>query len=149
MFGQAAKGPALEGVVLDILYARLDLALVLGRARPGGQDHGAIMLRETCQLGIEFRIEPIRLQHGRLEVVGHDGLGHTAKTPEGVFHAPQETLRILTPDHLAVAFARKAQGRPEHMRAAPLALGDHPGALTKVHLHLFAGSGLDAPERQR
>ena len=149
LFGQARKAPTLERVVLDVLHARLDLALVLRRARLGRENHCAVMPGKTRQLGIEFRIEPVGLQHRRLEVVGDHGLRHAAEMPEGVFQTAQKTLRVLPPDHLAVAFPRKAQRGPEQVWPASFALGDHRGALAEVHLHLLPGRGLDAPERQR
>jgi len=70
--------------------------------RLGWQDHGAVVLTERLDLRMQVRIVPVRLRDGRLEVVDHDRLRDAAEVPEGVLQAPQEVLRRLVVDHLAV-----------------------------------------------
>ena len=142
------KAPALERVVLHILHARFDLPFVPGHCRLGRQDHRAVMAGELLQLGIEFRIVPVRMQHPRLQIVDDHRRRHPAKVPERVFQAPDEALGRLPPHRLAVALARMTQHTTEQMRSAALAVLDHPRPLAEIHLQLLARRTFHAPERQ-
>ena len=107
------------------------------------------MRGEAAELGVEFRVIPVGLEHPRLQVVHHHGFGHAAIMPEAVFQTAQERLGVLAADGLGVALARMAQHAPEDVGAPPLALELHPGPQAKVHLHLLPGGALHPPERQR
>ena len=66
LLAKAREGAALEGVILVVFDARLDLALMPGHGGLGrGQDR-PVMPAELDQLGIEIRVEPVGLEHGGL-----------------------------------------------------------------------------------
>ena len=149
LLGQTAELAALERVVLAILDAGLDLALVPGHARLGGQDERPVVGGELGQLGVEIRFIPIGLEHAGLEVVDHHLERHAAQGAKAVLQATDEGLGVLLPDHLAVALARMTQDRPEQMGPATLAvLIDHPRALTEIDLQLLPRSAFHAPKRR-
>ena len=140
----------LRALAWAYLTAGLDLALVPRHRRLRGQHHGAVVLAENPELGVEFRIEPIRLEHRRLEVVHDQGGGHAEERPEGVLQATDERLGVLAPDDLAVGLARVAEHNAEQVRPpSPAALLRDPGSLAEVHLHLRSRLALHPPERQR
>ena len=143
---EAREAPPAQGVVLDILDAGLDLALVPRDPGLGRQDRRAIMRTEGAQLGVDLRIEPVRLDDRGLEVVGHDRGGDPAEGPEGVLDAADHRLGVLPPDDLAVALARVRKHGPEQVRAAdPAGLGRGLGAPAEVDLHLVTGGALQPP----
>ena len=83
-------------------------------------------------------------------IIVDDRLRHAAEIPEGVLQAPQEVLRRLVVDRLAVRPARKAQHHAKDMGSSSRAIGPHdrrPGA--EVHLRLLARQHLQPPKRQR
>jgi hypothetical protein len=53
--GESRDVAAFEAVVLYVLDAALDLALVPGRARPGGQDDEAVVARKGSKLRVWMR----------------------------------------------------------------------------------------------
>lgn len=124
------------------------LALVLGFRRPRRQQRRAVMRAKLPQLRIEFRIKPIGLDHRRFQVVRHDRRRHSAEGVERVLQATDHRLRVLPPDHFAVAFTRVREHGAEQMRSATAAVGDHPGALPKIELQLRARLALHPPARQ-
>ncbi len=66
---QAGEAPAPQGVLLDVVDAPLDLPLVAGRVGARRQEHGAVVLAEGADLGVDLGVEPVGLLHGGLEVV--------------------------------------------------------------------------------
>src|SRR5665213_783030 len=148
LLGKAREGPALEGVILDVLDARLDLALMPGHGGLGRGEDRPVMAAELDQLGIEIRVEPVGLEHGGLQIIDDRARRHAAKMPERVFQAPDEGLGRLPPDHLGVALARMAEDGAEQMRPSPVVVLDHPSACPEVDLHLLARGTLHPPEWQ-
>ena len=142
-----AKRPPSQGVVLDVVDALLDLPLVAGRVGPGGQKHGAVVLAEGADLGVELGIEPVGLLHGGLEVVQDQPPGHAAEVAEGILQAAEEVVGGLAVDDLAVGLAGVAQHDAEDMGLAALAVGaDDRGARAEVDLGLVTGLALEAAE---
>ena len=108
------------------------------------------MLAEGLHLRRQFRIEPVRMRHGRLQVVDHQRLGHAAEMPKGVFQRSQKIIGRLPERRFAVAFATVTQHDAKHVRLAPLAVGtDDRRAAAEVDLRFFAGGALHPPKRQR
>ncbi len=145
---QTGKAPALDRVVLRILYARLHFPLVPGHDRLGGQNDRAVMPGKLRQLGMELRIVPVGLEHPGFQVVGHHRGRNPAKVPEGIFQTPDKALGGLAPNPLTVALARMTQPRTKQMRPAPLPVRQHPGPLTKINLHLLARRAFHPAKRQ-
>lgn len=69
LVGETGEASAAQGVVLDILDASLDLALVARDAGLGRQRRRVVVRTEGAQLRIDLRIKPVRLDQRRLEVV--------------------------------------------------------------------------------
>ena len=148
LFGQTAEAPALEGVFLGELHAGLDLALVAGHGRFGGQDRRAVVQGELAQLRVELGVVPVGGEHTGLEVVDDHRLRDAAEVPQRVLHTTQERLRVLVPDDLAVALARVAEHRAKEMGPTAFAVGLDPRALAEVDLELLARRALHAAEGQ-
>src|SRR5262245_34020141 len=150
LFLQAGEHVALECVLLHVADARLDLALVPGRARLGRQNGQTVMLGKRTQLGIQLRIKPVRLLDAGFQVVEHQHLRHAAEVMKGILQTAQKLLAGLTPDRLAVAFARVTEDDAKDVRAPPAAVRLTDGrAAAEIHLGLFARSTLHAPKWQR
>ena len=81
-----AKRAALEGIVLDVVDAALDLALVPGRVGFGGQNGQSVVLGKRPHLGAQLRIEPVRPAHRGTQIVDHQGL--TARRQSGRRRSP-------------------------------------------------------------
>ena len=145
---QARKLAAPEGIFLDVVDSGLDLALMAGHGGLGGGQDGAVVPAEVHELGIEIGVEPVGLQHGRLQIIRNEACGDAAKVSERVFRAPDERLRILAPDRLRVALPGMAQDRAEDMGPAPPAVRQDPGTLAEVDLQLLARGDLHPPVRQ-
>ena len=62
-------------------------------ARSAGQERRAIVPAKAFQLGIEFRIVPIGLDHGRLQIVEIQGLGDPSQLTEAILQTTDEGLR--------------------------------------------------------
>src|SRR6478752_2209759 len=146
---QAREAPAPQGVFLDIVDAALDLPLVARRVGTRWQEHGAVVLAEGADLGIELGVEPIGLLDGRLEVVEDQASGDPAEVPEGILEAAEEVVGGLAEYSLTVGLAGVAQDDAEDVGLAALAVGaDDRGAAAKVDLGLVAWVALDAAEGQ-
>ncbi len=152
---QRSERVPLERVAFHITDAALDLALVPRRAGLGGQDHRTIVLTEREQLGIQLGIKPVGMRDGRLEVVDHQRLGHSAEMPEGILDRPQEVVGRLAKADFTVGFTRMREHDAKDVRLAPLAGTDrrlvrqrdrHAGA--EVDLSLFARRDFHATHRQ-
>src|SRR5487761_2115417 len=149
LFLQADEALASQGVFLDVVHAPLDLPLVSWHIRTCWQEHRAVMFAEGADLRVDLRVEPIRLLHGRLEVVQDKAPGHPAEMPEGVLQAAEEVLGGLAVDRLAVGLAGVAQDDAEDVGLAPLAIGaDDRRARAEVDLGLLARPALHASKRQ-
>jgi len=156
---QAREGSAFQGIRLDILDAAFDLSFVARCPRLGGQDDGAVVPTELADLGVEIGIEPVGLDDRGLEIVHDQRPGNAAEMPEGVFQRPDEILRGLAVDRLAVGLAGVAQDDAEGMRFAPAALGprrqglafgnDDRSSAAEVNLGLGARLALHPAEGQR
>ena len=93
--------------------------------------------REGLDLGVQFRVVPIRLRHRRLEIVQHDPLRNPAKVPECVFQALDEHFGRLSPHHFAIPLAGMRQDHAKHPRSPAFAiLSQNPGPLAEIHLGL-------------
>jgi len=103
---KARKLPALEGVLLHVVDATLDLALVPRCSRLRGEYDGAVVAAEVLELRVEFGIEPVGFQYPGLEVVDDERAGHAAEVFERVLQAPNEVIGRLREDGLAVASTR-------------------------------------------
>ena len=102
---QTREAPALEGIVLGELHARLDLALVVRHGRTGWQHHRAIVAAELRHFRVEFGIIPVRPRHGGTQVVDDQRARNPTEVTERIFQTPDKTLGRLLPDHFTVAFA--------------------------------------------
>lgn len=71
---QVSQYPALH-----YLHPALHLGLVPRLSDPSGQDRHVVVLGELVVGTVEVGLVEARLGHPRLEVVGHDGLGHSAE----------------------------------------------------------------------
>src|SRR4051795_6782488 len=146
---QGGEAPSSQGVFLDVIDAPLDLPLVAGRVGARRQEHGPVMFAEGADLGVDLRVEPVGLLHGRLEVVQDQPPGDAAEVPEGALKAAKEVIGSLAVDSLAVALAGVAEHNPEHMGLAPLAVGaDDRGSPAEIDLGLFSRLALKATEGQ-
>ncbi len=97
------------------------------------------MTRKILQLRVEFGIMPVRANHPGFEIIDHHRRRHSAKRAKRIFQRPDESLRVLPPHRLTVAFTRATQHTPKQMRPAPLALRfEHPRPLAEIDLQLRA-----------
>jgi hypothetical protein len=69
LFLQRGECTSFEGVLLDVIDAAFDLALVPGRVRTGGPQGDPIVVGEGADLGVDVGVEPVGLGDGGLEVV--------------------------------------------------------------------------------
>ena len=65
------------------------------RPRLGGKHDRAIVPAELGELRIEFRIKPVGLDNGCLEVVDHERVRNTAEVFEGISMSFQPVLKPL------------------------------------------------------
>jgi len=149
LFAQTLEGLSLQGIVLNVVNAALDFALVTRRVGLGGKNRRVVVCAKCQHLRVDVRIEPVRLRDGRLQVVGDQRLGHTAEVVEGIFDAADELLGGLAEHHFAIGLARMAQDDPKDVGASALAVRhDDRSAGAKVDLSLFARSALHPSKRQ-
>ena len=92
LFVEGWEYPSLEGVVLNVADAPLDLALVPRCSRLGGECDRALVSAEVRELRIELRIEPVGLDHTGFEVVDDNRARHATEGLEGVLQAPDEVI---------------------------------------------------------
>lgn len=149
LFGQAAELAPRQRVVLRILHARLDLALVPGHRRARGQHHRAVVPAELGHLRVELGLIPVRPGDDGPQVVHDQRARHPAEVAERIFQTPDELLGRLPPHHFAVSLARMREHDPEQMGPSPPGMPDHPRALPEVHLRLRARLHLHAHEGHR
>ncbi len=98
LLSQAGERATFECVLLNVVHAPFDFALVARRSRFGRQQDRAVMLAETLQLGIEVRIVPVGFDHGRFEVVRNQRFRNAAKMPKGVFQNGNQVVGGLPKD---------------------------------------------------
>ncbi len=55
----------LSALLLNVVHATFNFALVARHSRFGRQQDSAVMIAETLQLGIQVQIVPVGLDHGR------------------------------------------------------------------------------------
>jgi len=84
-----------QRVVLHVLDARLHLALMLRRIRLRRQKYRSVVLRERLQLRMDFRIVPVGLFYGRLEIIDRQLPGNSPEITERVFEDANEVLSRL------------------------------------------------------
>src|SRR4051812_6929318 len=99
------EAPCSQGVFLDVIDAPLNLPLVAGRVGTRGQEHGPLMFADGADLGVDLRVEPVGLLHGRLEIVQDQPSGDVAEVPAGALKAAKQVIGSLAVDSLAVALA--------------------------------------------
>ena len=150
LFHEAREDAPLEGVGLHVGHAPFRLPLVSRRSRSRRQHHRPVVAAEGGEFRINLRIEPIRLQHRRLQVVDHDRSRHPAEVFEGVLKALQKAVGRLMENRLAVAFARVRQHHPQHVRPPAFPIrADHRCAGAEVDLCLVPRSALHPSEGDR
>jgi len=114
------------------------------------QHDGAVVATEVGKLGVQFRIKPISLQHAGLEVVDDNRARHTAEVLQSVLEGPQEVIRRLREDGLAVASARVGEHDPQDVRLTAAAVGpDHRRSRAEVDLGFVSRWALHPPKRHR
>ena len=106
LFAQALETFSLQGIVLNVVNATFDLALVARRVGLGGKNSRVVVDAEGQHLRVDLRIEPVRLGDRRLQVVDDQCFGHAAEVAEGVLDTADELLGGLAKHHLAVGFTR-------------------------------------------
>jgi hypothetical protein len=118
----------------------LDLALVLGRARPTGRDQKRIVCRAVAVGLLYLRVIPDRSDDRRLEVVHHHASGYTTKEGKGVAVAAQPGFDLLVEHELDVLMSTPREDHDKGPGAMQLAGGevDHAPCIAKVYLRLFA-----------
>ena len=146
---QAGERSSLEGVILDVIDAAFNFALVPGHIGARGPEGQTIMLSESPDFGVDVRVVPIRVLNGGLEVIQNQSPWHTSEIPPGVLQTLQEAVRALPPDDLTVGLARVAQDNAEDVRSTAMSLAvNHPGAPTKIDLGFFAWAAFQTAEGQ-
>src|SRR6266568_9523892 len=111
-----------------------------------GQNGHTVMARKLPELGIEFWIGKIELEHRRLEVVQIDRLGDSAQMAEGILQAANQRLGVLMTNRFAVALARVAQYHSENPGFAFASVtGDKRRTGPKVHVDFLARGHFDPP----
>ena len=131
-----------QRIAFDVLHARFDLALVARHVRPGGQDHHAVVFAERPQLGMQFRLVPVRLGDRRPQIVDHQRLDAAAKMVEGVLQAADEVSRCSGGTPLRCILCDCGSARCERrgvLRRRAVAADDR-GPAAEIHLGLFPGS---------
>ena len=106
--------------------------------------------RFCAPLTVEFRIVPIGLDNGGLEVVDDEGFGRAAEVTESILDAADELFGGLPRHHFAVGFAGAAAGPCETGADVFVCHRAHDGrALAEVHLGFLTWPTFHPPERQR
>jgi len=113
---------------LDVLNARLHLALGLGPVRPMGPRLEAVMSAEVPEdrVPLEARPRKVPAQHHRLQVVVEDLVRHPAQELEGLLVRAQEGGHLLVGRGDGVHLPAKAQGQNEQMDLRPFSRDDRP-----------------------
>ena len=136
-----------EEVVLHVLHAGLDFALLFRASWRGRRDLEAVVSRQLPVAAIQRRWLARRercANHRRLQIVGHDDGGHSAEVLEGLHVQQQPGLDLLVEADARELMARVAQHHHEHVRLAKtpffgvVELAD----IAEVHLRLLPGLGL-------
>ena len=122
---------------LDVLDARLDLALGLGPVGPMRPRLEAVMPAEVPEdrVPLEAGAREVPAQDDRLEVVIDDLMGHSSQVGEGGFVASKEGRQLLVQHGLGVKPPAVAQRHDEKMDLDALARDRRP-ALAPVGLSL-------------
>jgi hypothetical protein len=145
-----SKRATFERVVFNVADAALDLAFVPRRVRARRKNRDAVMPAERLNFGIELRIEPVGLRHGRAQVVDDQRPRHAAEVSKGVLDRTQEVIGRLTADDFAVAFAAVRKNDAEHPRSPTLSFSsDHRRAPAEVHLRFGRRLAFHPPKRRR
>ena len=145
--GDIGELMSFEGVLLHVVDVTFDLALVLWRVRARGNDGRLIVVSEGQDLGVKFRIVPVGLFDGRLQIIDPQSGRNSSEVAKGVFERSEKVVGALGEEGLGVAFPRVAEGDAQdvaHARfaiLAPQGLGD-----AEVDLSFFAGGTFHAPD---
>ena len=141
------KAPPFERIAAHVADAAFDLSLVLRRVRPARQHIHRVMTAKLRQLRIDLRIEPIRLQDRRFEVVQVHQQRRPAKAAHGILQTTQKRLRVLPQHRLAIGLARVAQHHAKHPTAPRLAGSNfNRRAQAEIHLHLLSRLTFHPPD---
>ncbi len=102
---ERAETSAFQSVVLDVVDALFDLALVAGRVGARWPEHDPIVLAEGANFGVELGIEPIARLYRAAEVIEYQPPCRSTKVPEGALDAAEEVVCGLALDSLAIGLA--------------------------------------------
>ena len=140
-----------EEIFLDVADAGFDAALLVPGADVARGDLEAVMAGEVGVAGVEHRgLSTQALEHGRLEVVGHDPGGHSrAEVGEGVEVAAEEVFHGLGDGELEVHQAAVAQDHHEEAQPSPGVADIDAGVVPPVDLGGLAGGEVQGQERWR
>lgn len=135
-------------VVFDVLHPGLDLPFLLRRSRWRRVDLEAMVSGQLAVASVEDRGTVDTegcTDHSRLEVVGHDDLGHPAELLEGLDVQAHPRLDLLVEDDADDHVPRVGQDHHEDPRSAQPALRGLPELpdVAEVDLRHLAGRGLD------
>ena len=137
--GDIGEVMSFEGVILHVVDVAFDFALVLGCVWARGNDGRLIVVREGEDLGVQFRIVPVGLFDGRLQIIDPQSGRNSSEVAKGVLERSEKVVSALGEEGLGVAFARVAEGDAQDVAhagfsiLAPQGLGD-----AEVDLSFFA-----------
>ena len=136
LVAQPSQDPALGD-----LHRDLDFGFVLGLARAGGQDRGAVMAGHLGIGAVEARIEAVGIGHRRLEIVAHHQFGNPTQEGEQVGVNADPVRQGLARAGLGIGVVGGAHGGDEQLHGLGLAgarIKDGDGVAGKVDEDLLA-----------
>ncbi|ABR91471.1 Hypothetical protein mma_2800 [Janthinobacterium sp. Marseille] len=139
---QVAEGTPRHEVALDILHARLDLALGLGAIGLAQPDPEAPMLSKGLEGGVEAAALAIVVHHGA-HAVEQQALAAAAEVGEGMLVRGQQVVQPLVQEAFGIAASAIAQRHDEDVHPHDLLPEVHLD-LSPVNLGLLAWLGLKA-----
>ena len=140
-----------QEITLDVFDVVLHSALQLGAERRAGRDEKAVVFGKAAVATIDQGVLIGGAHDGRLQVIRHHALGHSAEELEGVDVAAEEGALTLVESDLAVdpSGVTKPTREEPHLALPPtLAIPVDP-QITEVHLHDLSRGGRAQDHRRR
>jgi hypothetical protein len=123
-----------EDPALGHQHPGLDFRLVAGLGWPGGEDGGAVVLRELLVGALQPWLVPAGQADAALELIAHDGGRDAAEEGEGADVAGDPVGHLLGAGRRGVGVVRGAEDGDKQLDREDLARGrvDEPGLLAGV-----------------
>ena len=127
---------------VDEFDGSLHEGLVAGAPDAGGERRTVVVLRESREVLVQLRLVLVRMRHGGLEVVRHDGLRRSAIEVEGILAGVDEVLLLLAHHRLDISELGAGKDGDEHLYGdliAALPVHEVQPVSGEVHIHPVPG----------